>query len=299
MITVRELKYAATGTNNVPYPGIYYATKALKKLKEAIECFDTYYNGKQYDIVLSNGEQILFEILSKNLCHLVGIDYKNLTSSYFDYYRENVLGSYDIPKAYDLLKQIIDNFDEVLRYDHDNNYRAINYYRVMVKCSIFEKLSNFSKFNFGVINFDKDTYENNSNLIISCRSNKFLYVQSNEPSSPYFLMGILLGSDLSRNLNNQHDKNSQDKYVPETLIAPTNTKDFFNNQEVVIPTQILVTTDERMEKIEASPDEKIALLNQYRAILKEHDIPNRINIYGDYESMLAEQASVKTRIKDK
>lgn len=291
MITRKELGFVSSWANRVPYPGLDYATESLKKLKAVIEYFNQFYNNKQYELVLSNGEQLSFEILSKNLCHLVGIDYKNLTGEYFDNYREEVLKIDRIPRAYDLLQSIIDNFDDVLKYDYDRGGKTINYYRVMVKCSIFEKLSDFSRFNFGVINFDKDTYIKSSNSMINSNSNKFLYVQSNEPSSPYFMMGILPGSI------SDSDDDNQEKYIAETLIAPTNTRDFFNDQEVVIPTQILITTEEKMEKVVATPSEKIALLNQYRSIIKEHNIPNRINIYGDYENMLAEQSAVKRKIK--
>ena len=291
MITRKELGFVASWANRVPYPGLDYATIALEKLAEAIEYYNKYYNNKQYELVLSNGEQLSFEILNKNLCHLVGIDYKNLTGDYFTNYRQEVLKLDYIPKSYELLQSIIANMDDVLKYDYDLNGKTINYYRIMVKCAIFEKLSDFSRFNFGVINFDKDMYQQMSSYQISSKSNKFLYVQSNEPSAPYFMMGIL-----PEDKTDQID-NDQDKYVAETLIAPTNTKDFFNNQEVVIPTQILVTTEEKMEKKEATPSEKIALLNQYKSIIETYSLPNRINIYGDYENMLASSSVIKKRTK--
>ena len=291
MITRKELGFVTSWANRIPYPGIDYATVALERLAEAIDYYNKYYNNKQYELVLSNGEQLSFEILSKNLCHLVGIDYKNLTGDYFNLYRQEVLKLDYIPKSYELLQLIIDNMDEVLKFDYNCNGKALNYYRIMVKCAIFEKLSDFSRFNFGVINFDKDTYQRQSNCQISSNSNKFLYVQSNEPSAPYFMMGILPQDKPEQILD------EQDKYVAETLIAPTNTKDFFNNQEVVIPTQILVTTEEKMEKKEATSSEKIALLNQYKSIIETYNIPNRINIYGDYENMLAASSVTKKKIK--
>ena len=58
----------------------------------------------------------------------------------------------------------------------------------------------------------------------------------------------------------------------------------------------MVTTTDRMDKFEATPSEKIALLNQYRAIVNEYNIANNINIFGDCEAMLGEQASRK-RVK--
>ena len=52
-----------------------------------------------------------------------------------------------------------------------------------------------------------------------------------------------------------------------------------------------------MEKLLATPSEKIALLNQYRSIIKNNNLPNCINIYGDYENILLEQSNVKRRVK--
>lgn len=158
----------------------------------------------------------------------------------------------------------------------------------MIKCSIFESLSDFSKFNFGVINFDKETYQKNSGYNFSGNSEKFLYVQSNEAVSPYFMMGILPDKSYAV-------ENYQQKYVVETLVAPDNFSNFFNGQEVAIPTQILVTTDDSMDKIEATESEKIALLNQYRSIITEYNLPNRLNIFGDYQSMLSSSAKKRVR----
>lgn len=293
MITKKELGFVSYWAKKVPYPGIEYATAAMEKLSEAIKYYEKYYNNKEYELVLSNSDQLSFQIQSKNLCHLLGVDYQNLSGDYFENYRTEILGFDDSsrPKSYELLQKIVENIDEVLRYDCDlaGNNKALNYYRIMVKCAIFEKLSDFSRFNFGVINFDKELYQNSSQIQTNCKSNKFLYVQSNEPSAPYFMMGIL------EEKNNEFDNENQDTYFAETLIAPTNTQDYFNKQEVVIPTQILVTTEEKMDKIEATPSEKIALLNQYKSIIETYNLPNMINIYGDYENMLAVSSSVKSK----
>lgn len=76
MITTRELNFVTTRDNRVPYPGLTYAEKATEKLTQAFENFNEYYSNKEYDIILSNGEQILFQILSMNLCHMLGIETK-------------------------------------------------------------------------------------------------------------------------------------------------------------------------------------------------------------------------------
>ena len=143
--------------------------------------------------------------------------------------------------------------------------------------------------NFGVINFDKNTYINNSKRNINSNSEKYLYVQSNEGVAPYFMMGII-----PQNGFNAEDSTPK-KYAVETLMAPVNADDFFREQEVVIPTQILVTTDKAMSRKEASPEDKIALLNQYRSIISTYGLNNRLNIYGDYEAMLVNDMKIKTK----
>lgn len=293
MITTRELSYVTTWAQKTPYPGMKYAEQTTEKLFEAVKNYDKFYANKEYDIILSNGEQISFEILSKNLCHMLGIDYKNLTSDYFERFREEVLGITGPIKSYDLLKVLLDNAEKILKYDYDNGGKILNYYRIMVKCSIFEKLSDFSRFNFGVINFEPNIYTSEGGGIYRGNTKKLFYVQSNEAIAPYFMMGILPSGDL---IDPEYNPN---KYAVETLIAPTNPQNFFAGQEVVIPTQILITTDENMTKTEATPSEKLALLNQYKAIINNYGLKNMLNIYGDYESVLASSSieGHKTRTK--
>lgn len=216
---------------------------------------------------------------------------KKINSGYFDDFKEKILNiePYINIRSYDLLKLIIDNIENVIKFDYDNGGKVLNYYRIMIKCSIFEKLSDFSRFNFGIINFDKNKYTEKTGKNINVNSQKFLYVQSNESSAPYFMMGIKQPEE--------DIEDNQPKYVVETLIAPTKVEDFFNEQEVVIPTQILITTESKMDKLEATSSEKIALLNQYKSIISQYNLPNRLNIYGDYESILVEQEQVKTRKK--
>lgn len=290
MITKKELSYVSKWAKKVPYPGAEYAEAASQLLVKSYEDFKKFYLNKEYDIILSNGEQILFEILSMNLCHMLGIDYKNLSSEYMQNFREEILNINGSVRSFDLLEAIINNIDSVLKYDFDNSGRILNYYRIMIKCSIFDKLSDFSRFNFGVINFNKDLYFERTHSKFNGNSEKLLYVQSNESTAPYFMMGILKSNDEALD-------GTQEKYAVETLIAPTNVKDFFNGQEVVIPTQILVTTSEKMEKKTASAEEKIALLNQYRLIIKEYSLPNKINIYGDYAAILNNDAKAKVKRK--
>lgn len=58
MISRKELEYVSTWTRKVPYPGY------------------------EYNISFSNSEEITLEILSSNIAHMLGIDHKELMSTY-------------------------------------------------------------------------------------------------------------------------------------------------------------------------------------------------------------------------
>ncbi len=282
MITLKELNYVNTYAYKTPYPGIKYANEAGEKLINSVQDYDDNYKDKEYDIILSDGSQFTLDILPKNLCHMLGIDYKNLVSEYYTDFRENVLGIDNIPRSYDFLKLLLLNLDKVLEYDYNHGGKIFNYYRMMIKCSIFEKLSDFSRFNFGVINFDKNIFMQKTGSLRNSNAVKLLYVQSNEQNCPYFMMGILKED----NPNEEHDG----AYAVETLFAPIDTWNFFDEQKVAIPTQILITSD-IMQKLEATPAEKLALLNQYNSIVNQYGLTNQMNIYGDYLATLSREDS--------
>lgn len=280
MITLKELSYVSDWARKTPYPGIKYAEDVADKLFQAVDNYNKNYKDKEYDIILSDGSQFTFEIACKNLCHMLGIDFKNLSNDYFKWFRENVLGTDTFNGSYGFLQLLLEHIDDVLKYDYEHG-GVFNYYKMMIKCSIFEKLSNFSDFNFGVINFDKPTFEEKSNgAIFHSNAEKFLYVQSNEQNCPYFMMGILK--------DNFDREELQSNYVVETLFAPSNVRNIFNGQKVAIPTQILIISDD-MKKIEATAREKLALINQYKAIISEYNISNNIDIYGDYLATLTRE----------
>ena len=142
MITLNELKYVNAWTSKCPYPGVEYATLAAKKLVESYEDYKKHYLDKRYSVILSSGDQFDFEIYTKNICHMLGIDYKNLTGEYFEKFRSEVLGVSSSIKSYDLLKAIIDNIDEVLKYDEKTNGKVLNYYKLMIKSFMYFTISN-------------------------------------------------------------------------------------------------------------------------------------------------------------
>ena len=62
---------------------------------------------------------------------------------------------------------------------------------------------------------------------------------------------------------------------------------FFREQELVIPTQILIDNLDNLSKINATSEEKLALLNLYKFIINTYKLNSRINIFSDYESVLS------------
>ena len=277
MITSKELQYVDNWASKIPMPGYDYSIKVLNELKECVNRFNSKYREKEYNINLSNGEEITFQILDKNLCHMLGIDYNNIKGEYFENYRSTVLGTNcQNLSSYELLELILENAEKVAEYDNDRRYKekAINYYKSGIKSEIFNKLSDFEQFNFGAINYNpgdgKYDYENQ----------KLFFIPSNESVCPYFMMGI--------------KKDTVDcNYFVSTLLAPQEPKQYFDNQEVIIPTQILISDNADLKKLQATADEKIKLLTMYKNIIHEYKLPNKINIYGDYEAMLNEISNSK------
>lgn len=280
MISKKELQYVDDWARKIPMPGYEYSIAVLKELKDSFELFNKVYKDKEYSFIFSNSEEIKLEVLSKNLCHMLGIDYKNIMGEYYNYYRNNVFGTSSIMSSYDLLLEILDKMEVIATMDNDPRVscKVINYYKSAVKCAILKRLSEFDKFNFGAINYygtkDDIDYDN-------C---KYLFVPSNEPITPYFMMGIKYSPD-------------EYTYVVNTLLAPENPKQFFDNQEVIIPTQILVSDSNELRKLIATPEEKIGLLTMYSNIINRYGLPNKINIYGDYEATLNDMVNTKTLSK--
>lgn len=278
MISNKELQFISSYARQTPYPGDDYAYMVLGNLRKAIELFQKQYLDRSHNLIFSNGEEIEFKILTKNLAHMLGIDTKGINSEYMCDIKHNVLGFSlaDYTSAYDILMRIIDRAEDIIKNDRNpNNKKILNYYKVMIKCAIFSKLSDFSKFNFGCINFDKDTFLQNWPGEFNPRSTKFLFTSSDEALIPYFMMGILY---------DEIDK----IYIPETLFAPLDFQNFFIGQELLLPIQILTDDSKTLTKLEASSEDKLNLLNMYKFIINSYKTNSFINIFNDYETSLKE-----------
>ena len=280
MISKKELQYVGDYARRVPYPGDDYARSVLNKLSSALDIFKQKYDGKKYSLILSNGEEFSFEIQARNLSHLLGVDYKGLTSEYMKPLLERVLGfnPTDQLSSFKVLSRIIENGDEVIKNDKDSVNKFLNYYKLMVKTSCFDKLADFSDFNFGCIHFDKNEFERITGKEFLPSTTKFIFSQNDEALIPYCMMGL-------------KQDNSSDDMIPETFMAPMNFSDFLVNQELLLPIQMLINDDQNLSKIVSTPDEKIRILNLYKSLIQTYNTGSIINIFNDYETVLREKAT--------
>lgn len=279
MISQKELNYVGTYARFSPYPGDEYAKDVLQKLINAYNRYQEKYMNKNYSMIFSNGEELEFEIFPKNMCHLLGIDFSNISGPYMEKTCKDILGlePTDRKDSFTILTKIVENAERVIENDSRiESYKILNYYKVMIRSIAFSKLSEFDKFNYGCINFDAENYKKISEHNTNLQSTKFLFTPSNEAITPYFMMGINKDSE-------------SDAYYPETLIAPTNYIDFFKSQTLLLPIQVLVSDVNNLAKIVATPEEKITLLNMYKSIISSNNTNSNIDIYNDYENMLRER----------
>lgn len=154
----------------------------------------------------------------------------------------------------------------------------------MIKSTIFLSFSNFSTFDFGMINFNKDNYNEEAYGKFLSNATTLLFTRSNEAITPYYVMGL------------KYDE-TEVKTIVETLYAPLEIGRFADSQELIIPTQILVTDKSSMEltKLTSSSKEKMETLRMYKSILASASIQANINIMGDYESILIEDSNKLTK----
>ncbi len=281
MISLTELKYVSSWAKKTPYPGEEYCEETMVDLERAFQEYQNHYMNCQYEIAFSNGTQIFFELLDKNLSHIFGIDYKNLKDDYFQSFRKDVLKLGSVPTSYDLLQSILEHKDAVLLYDYEHR-EVLNYYKIRIKCEIFNKLSDFQKFDFGCVDFNTATYEKNNPNGHVGNSSKYFFLPSQEIVCPYFMMGLVEDPKVGC-------------YCVESLLAPADVKGFMQDQTLIIPTHIIVSSENSVAKYSASAREKLALLNMCKSLVEQYQLPNRIDIFGDYFSILAEQERANTK----
>lgn len=265
MISSKELKYVGNFAIQIPMPGEEYSKQVMERIKKCVELYEKKLKRKEYTIMFSNNEEISLEIQEIGLCHMLGIDYKAIKSDLYKKYRKQVLNmnttNFD---SYDVLNAILENSDKVVELDNDkqNEYKILNYYKSQIKTEIFEKID-LERINFGAININE--------------SEKTIYFESNEPLCPYFTIGIIAP---------ESKPDIPQRYIIRTLQAPTKIKEMFEDKETTIPTQVLISDENSLKRIIASPEEKIRLLKMYKNIINTYNIPYKLNTNGDYETIL-------------
>ena len=283
MITAKELQYVDFWASKIPMPGLEYSSKVMDEIEECYNIFNQLYRNKEYDFIFSNGEEIGFQIYDKNLSHMLGIDYKNIKDVVFTSLRKNVLGINSTEfSSFELLESLIENKDKVIESDNNKNVnlKLLNYYKLGIKCAIFKKMCNFNQFNFGAINKEFN-------------DEKYLFVPSNEAVCPYFMISI-------KKEGENDTTNVIPKYIVNSLIAPQEPCEFFKDMEVIIPTQILISDASEFNSLNATAIDKIQLLTMYKNIINMYRLPNKLNIYSDYEVMLNERVNIdKTLVLNK
>ena len=292
MISKKELEYVGKWASKTPHPGKNYAKETLEKLAYTKQVYDENYKGRKYNICFSNKNEIELEIMNKNLAHMFGIDYRDLSSEFHSRFREEILGLQvgETISSYDLLTKIIENYQSVMEYEEQIERCILNYYQINIKCGIFEKITDLSNFNYGCIELNRNKYMEVNGKELKANSEKMLFTPSGEVNAPYFMMGIIQNKPLYNNSYDGDETQEQESLIPtyavETLLAPNNAGAFFNQQEVAIPTHLLYADQGHFIKKEASASEKLELLRMYKKITLEYSLTDSLNISGDYELML-------------
>ena len=171
-----------------PISRVEYAQNALLNLIADLNTYKKYYIDTKFNISFSNNEEIVFEIMQKNLCHILGVDFKNLMTDYWKNVRQDILQIKDSTciTSFYFLEKFLENYDRVLEFDeHTDRNKILNYYKVSIKSQIFQKFGNLLTSNFGCINFNNETYEANAQKR-SPGVDKFFYFNSDEIVSPFF-----------------------------------------------------------------------------------------------------------------
>ena len=298
-ISTAEIEYANVFARYAPFPGSNYAESAINKLAKAHLIFKNKYEGKKYSLTLSNNEEFHFEIKSKNIAHLLGIDYKNLSSDAMKETVYDVLGidnTYDNHPAYDYLTAILERAEDVIKNDGTRGKKKIlNYYKSMIKSSAFSKLSDFEDFKFGVVNFDNKKYVPVCTENFSPRSTKYIFTDNGEILLPYSMLGFV---------EDNSPDNQKGINVPETILL-TGPKEFgrlLDRLELLLPISLLVNDENELSKETATALQTLRLLQLYKNIEAKYGAEYAYtNIFGDCYSIVErdiEKEQKQNAIKD-
>jgi len=295
MISSKELQFVSNYANQVPYPGDNYRNLAIDELKKAYDLYQQYYLGKEFCITMSDLQELNFEILPKNLTHMLGVD-SNLRKNLIIKKEILRISEYEQITTYDFLNSILENLDKLIKLDKDNNNAFLNYFRIKVKCSIFNKLSNFSEFNFGCINFDRNLYKYVNGEEFFSNATKLLFINSDEETCPYYIVGLKPDAVKYQNEEDEEDKiDNKKNLIVETLLAESNPKKIFALQKTTLPVSILVVDKNNYTEVKATDEEMLQLRNLYAKDIKEYG--SILDIGATYFANLSENVKIKRKTK--
>ena len=314
MISRKELQYVNKKIGNVPYPGDDYAEQVMAELKEAYNLFNAQYNGKSYNMILSNGQEFPFSIMDKNLCHMLGIDGKSMFNS--DYglaAASRVLGVDHYVPTFEVLQRIIDNSDAVIANEKkEGTYKFLNFYKTMIKCAIFKKMTTFKDFNFGFINFDKSKYDQNTtSSYYSPNSTSYIFMPSDEALIPYFLVGFVqdnysefetLDTELFKKIKTNIEKceniisqyNETIKQKLENIYTPLTINSYGLQESIKLLNTLLRDLEEKRQYFNDAAKKKKDLKNELIALNKKEAHLEIKPLYIGYKKQLQAKSAAKT-----
>jgi hypothetical protein len=266
MFNTRELENATA--KNTPYPGYEYTYKALEELEVALKIYLEYYFDKKYNISLSNGEEIGFNIAPSSVGHMFGLDTtKTKTALSANHVVDGRIG------AMQLLKYIVDNKEEIVLLNEKLGNSILNPFRIRVRCEAFRRFSNFADMDFGCLHYDKDI-ANAKGYNIQMRAKQFLFTESNDDNAPYYMMGIA------------YDENTNNAYI-ETLFADIDSEKMFTNQLITFPLAVTTETVETFSRHESSVERRQLTFKNMSHISLKYNC--RFDYSADYVRMLSDE----------
>lgn len=258
MIKKEDVVHINKKASQAPFAGSSFAYDAINQLSYALFLFRKKYENKKYNLILSNGEEIVFEIKNKDLARLLGVDLKTIFSDKnmkHEFYELLGIKENDKISSFEVLSKIVENADLLIEHDEKNENRFLNYYRMMAKSILFNGLPPFEKFDYGIVNFDKERFQRIFNRRFGPRAKKYLMFPTDEEEIQFCFLGLA-------------KDNETNVLVPEVFLTPTNFQNYLFSQELLLPEELIVDDKKRCDVILPTKTEKIQLLNLYKSIIE-------------------------------
>ena len=92
--------------------------------------------------------------------------------------------------SFDILSKIVENADSIIEHDEKSDNRFFNYYRIMEKASLFNKLPPLENFVYGIVNFDSEKFLQAFKRRFGPRAKKYLMFSTDKPEIPFCFLGF-------------------------------------------------------------------------------------------------------------